>query len=286
MSAVQDYDSGEFGTIGVVARACPLCGRDNGDVTPDRNSRDIWHLKHCRDCAFVYIDKAPDYAALFTTMAWERTSKAEERHRAEIRPISYRASKLTRARMRILPRKKIHLMVAAHAVPGNVIDLGCGTGGAMEELGREFTPYGVEISAEAAKAANQRFSGRGGHAINAPSIEGLKSFADGFFTAATLRSYLEHEMNPAGVLKALHRTLAPGGIAIIKVPNYACWNRAVMGARWCGFRFPDHLNYFTPQSLSAMAEQCGYSVRFGWTYKLPTSDNMYALLSKEDATPS
>ena len=153
----------------------------------------------------------------------------------------------------------------------------------MDELADEFTPYGVEISGELAHAANQRFAHRGGHAVNAPSIEGLKSFADGFFTAATLRSYLEHEMNPTGVLKALHRTLAPGGIAIIKVPNYACWNRAVMGARWCGFRFPDHLNYFTPRTLAAMASSCGYSARFGWTYRLPTSDNMYALLAKQDA---
>ncbi len=282
MSSVQDYDSGEFGTIRVVGRACPLCGRDNGDVAPDRHSRDIWHLKHCRDCAFVYIDKAPDYAALFTTMAWERTSKAEERHRAEIRPISYRASKLTRARMRILPRKQIHLMVADFAAPGKVIDLGCGDGAALDALAADFTPYGVEISAAAAAAANQRFAQRGGHAVNAPSIEGLESFDDGFFTAATLRSYLEHEMNPAGVLKALHRTLAPGGAVIIKVPNYACWNRAVMGRRWCGFRFPDHLNYFTPRSLAAMARQSGYSVRFGWTHKLPTSDNMYAILGKQD----
>src|SRR5581483_208734 len=39
-------------------------------------------------------------------------------------------------------------------------------------------------------------------------------------------------------------------------------------------------NYFTPASLAAMAEACGYRARFGATDKLPTSDNMYAVLHK------
>ena len=81
-------------------------------------------------------------------------------------------------------------------------------------------------------------------------MEGLKSFAAGFFTAATLRSYLEHELHPRAVLTELHRTLAPGGVALVKVPNYASLNRRVTGRKWCGFRYPDHLNYFTPASLA------------------------------------
>jgi hypothetical protein len=83
------------------------------------------------------------------------------------------------------------------------------------------------------------------------------------------------------VLTALHRALAPGGVALIKVPNYASLNRLVTGRKWCGFRYPDHLNYFTPASLKAMAAGCGYRTRFGPTDRLPTSDNMYAVLSKD-----
>jgi hypothetical protein len=82
------------------------------------------------------------------------------------------------------------------------------------------------------------------------------------------------------VLKALLPRLSPGGVALVKVPNYGSINRWVMGRRWCGFRFPDHLNYFTPARLRTMAEECGYRVEFGLAGRLPTSDNMHAVLTR------
>jgi SAM-dependent methyltransferase len=211
-------------------------------------------------------------------MAWEKTTVAEVERRAELRPVSHRLSKLTRARMRLLPRKKMTELVARHARPGNIVDLGCGTGSQFDDLDENFVPFGVEISSEAAEAATRRFADRGGRAVNAPSFDGLKTFPEGFFTAAVLRSYLEHELRPRAVLTELRRTLVPGGVALIKVPNYASLNRHVTGRKWCGFRYPDHLNYFTPASLARMAAECGYRVCFGLTDRLPTSDNMYAVL--------
>ena len=275
--AEQFYDTGRFGVVRVVARVCPLCGAEDAAARPGYGEG-IWRLAECRGCGFAYLDRAPDYEALFSAMAWEKTWEAEGERRAELRPASYRISKLTRARMRLLPRKKMTELVARHARPGNVIDLGCGTGSQFNELAEAFVPFGVEISSEAAEAANRRFAERGGRAVNAPSLDGLKTFPQGFFTAAVLRSYLEHELQPRAVLTELHRTLAPGGAALVKVPNYASLNRRVTGRKWCGFRYPDHLNYFTPASLARMASECGYQPRFGLTDRLPTSDNMYAVL--------
>ena len=53
-----------------------------------------------------------------------------------------------------------------------------------------------------------------------------------------------------------------------------------MGRRWCGFRYPDHLNYFSPNTLRAMANKAGFETSFGLTGCLPTSDNMWAVLTK------
>ncbi len=44
-------------------------------------------------------------------------------------------------------------------------------------------------------------------------------------------------MEPRPVLRELYRTLAPGGVAIVKVPNFGSLNRVIMGSRWCGFRY-------------------------------------------------
>lgn len=275
-----EVTSKNLGTLQVVHRNCPLCGRDNADQPDNPYSFDVWTIKDCPSCGFTYIDKAPDYAKLFEELSWEATTKIEEQRRAELRPMGYKASKLTRLRMRILPRKQMPLMLEAWAKPGNVIDLGCGDGAQMNDLSPGFVPFGVEISTGLAQAAEMRFSARGGACVNAPTLEGLRRFPDNFFSAATLRSYLEHELHPLPVLAELQRVLQPGGVAIVKVPNYGSLNRQIMGAKWCGFRYPDHLNYFTPKTLAKMAKKAGYTAHFGLTYTLPTSDNMYAVLKK------
>ncbi len=276
-----EVHSANLGTVQVAHRDCPLCGRNNSDQRDNPYSYDVWVLKDCAACGFTYIDRGPDYAKLFDELSWETTSLVEERRRQSLRPVGYKISKASRLRMRLLPRKQIPLMLEAWAKPGNILDLGCGDGGPLDKLSLAFTPYGIEVSTALAKVADQRFSVSGGACINAPTLDGLKSLPAGAFTAATMRSYLEHEMNPLAVLHETYRTLKAAGVVIVKVPNYDSLNRRVMGSRWCGFRYPDHLNYFTPKTLRAMAQKAGFSVHYGMTYTLPTSDNMYAVFKKD-----
>jgi hypothetical protein len=68
---------------------------------------------------------------------------------------------------------------------------------------------------------------------------------------------------------------------IVKVPNYASWNRKIRANRWCGFRFPDHVNYFTPHTLKSMLQETGFQiVKFSIFDHLPTSDNMWLVARK------
>lgn len=268
------------GSLSIIRRVCPLCGHDNAEEPATRYSYGNWEVKRCCRCEFVYIENAPNYEELFSNMAWERTTQIEHRRRSRIRPLSYKLSRYTRVRMQLFPRLKVDLLIRAHAKAGRLVDVGCGGGAAVAKLSDSFVPYGVEISTNLARSANELFESLGGRAINAPSLEGLKEFPDEFFSAASLRSYLEHELNPVPVLRELHRTLEPGGKAVVKVPNFASLNRLAMGRKWCGFRYPDHLNYFTPRTLRAMAAKCGYQTSSRFMFRLPTSDNMYAILTK------
>jgi len=279
-AAPPEIETAAFGAVAVEQRCCPLCGRDNGDQPNSRYSQGGWAVKDCADCGFVYIDSAPVYAAQSVQMAWERTTKIEETRRAELRPLSYKLSKRLRFRMRLLPRRTLARELTGRIAGGNVLDLGCGDGGALHGLSALFRPFGIDISQQLAGAADRLFRARGGYAVHAPSLDGLATFRDGSFAAVTLRSYLEHERQPLPVLREVARVLAPGGIAIVKVPNYGSLNRRVMGRKWCGFRYPDHLNYFTPATLRRMAAEAGLDTRFGVGGRLPTGDNMWAALSK------
>jgi len=269
-----------FGAIGVDHRDCPLCGRDNDDASPSAYSHAPWTVRNCANCGFVYIDSAPRYETQFETMAWDRATKVEELRRAETRPLVHRGSKLTRFRLYLLPKRTMLGFISARCAGGNLLDLGCGDGHALMGFPPGYTPFGIEIATAAAAQADRAFRARGGYAINAPTVDGLRKFPENFFAAASLRSYLEHESEPLPVLRRLFRVLAPSGFAIVKVPNYASLNRMAMGANWCGFRYPEHLNYFTPKTLAAMAAKAGFATGFGLTGRLPTSDNMWAVLTK------
>src|SRR3546814_389950 len=86
-------------TTGAIGRDCPLCGDGSGDVERlPYGSRD-WPMVKCPDCEFVYLDRAPGYEALSTTLAWERTSKIEDQRRLTERPVSKRLSPATPRRM-------------------------------------------------------------------------------------------------------------------------------------------------------------------------------------------
>lgn len=270
-----------FGRLNLVARACPLCGDENEATRPSRYSLGIWTVKACRHCAFTYIDKAPSYAALVEQMAWEKSTQVAEQWRESVRPRQEKLDRWTRWRLHIFPKRRMSTLLMRYADRGKVVDLGCGAGNQLlQGLDPSFVPHGIEISREAAAEADARFRAHGGYAVNAPCLEGLRRFPDAYFSAATLRSYLEHELHPASVLDELGRTLKPGGVAIVKVPNFASVNRRVMGRRWCGFRHPDHLNYFTPATLTEMASKSGFRTWFGLTWRFPTDDNMWALLRK------
>lgn len=264
----------------IVERDCPLCGAAAEDSAPNPHSLAEWPLRDCRRCGMVYLRLAPSYGALAGEYAWEKSSAAEDRRRAATEPWLHRLDRATRWRLHLLPRIDMPHLVARHAPKGPVLDVGCGDGGAMAKLRAGYVPHGIEISPVLAERADAAFRQRGGRVVCAPALEEFRDFPSGFFAAVTLRSYLEHEIAPADVLREVHRVLAPGGVAFVKVPNYGCLNRKVRGRRWCGFRHPDHVNYFTPRTLRRMAQGCGFLAAIGVSGAFPLSDNLWARLEK------
>jgi len=145
-------------------------------------------------------------------------------------------------------------------------------------------PHGVEISTELARLSDAALAPYGGHCEHASAVDGLARFASGSLDLVVLSSFLEHEIAPLPLLRHCRAALREGGVVLVKVPNHASWNQAMRGPRWCGYRWPDHVNYFTPDTLRAMATQAGLEVeRMNWRDRFPLSDSLYAVLRKARA---
>jgi SAM-dependent methyltransferase len=245
-------------------------------------SHDHWRLKVCKKCQFVYLENAPAYEELAEHFAWEKSFAKEKERREAAEPVlQWLDTVATRIRKKGFGRKKLLKLLAKHVAGGHVLDVGCGAGKYLAMLPRRYVPHGIEISVGLAAAASRIAVPRGGAIANRNALDALGQFESDWFSGIIMHTYLEHEANPKEVLKATGRVLRKGGALIIKVPNYASINRRFRGKKWCGFRFPDHVNYFTPQSLRQMLADTGFKVRrMNFADRLPTSDNMWAVAGK------
>lgn len=260
---------------GKTERSCPAC-ECQVSVDIKAYSECDWRIVSCIECDFVYLKNSLGYEALIDQYSWEKTSTAETQRRLKTRNISAKLSKKSQWRLSLLRFSRTN--INNYFTEGNVLDLGCGSGHRIVKTGG--IPHGVEISSELHKVADEKMRKRGGYCIHAPAIEGVSEFPDEYFKSVLMHSFLEHEENPVGLLSELYRILQKGGNVYIRVPNYASINRKFMGKKWCGFRYPDHVNYFTADNLKRMVMQQGFAFKLLNPVNLLFDDNIKALLTK------
>jgi SAM-dependent methyltransferase len=258
---------------------CPVCGRSNRERSSHSYSVPPWILKQCAACLMVYLENPPVSAMLEDDLAWEKTFETESTVRQARNPLLYRLGRMPKAAAQaIFKRDKLLSLVKRYIAPGPILDVGCAGGHTLAALPAEYIPCGVEISRELARVAGERFGPRGGFVKQGDAPAAMRQLSQNYFTGVLMTSYLEHETKAHAVLEAARGVMKDSAKLIIKVPNYASWNRSLRGRQWCGFRFPDHVNYFTPQTLTRLLVDAGFAVhRFGLVDRLPTSDTMWLI---------
>lgn len=59
----------------------------------------------------------------------------------------------------------------------------------------------------------------------------------------------EHLIDPIEILQtSILPLVKPGGRVVFAVPNWASWNRPILGKRWVGYSPEDHIWFFSPDS--------------------------------------
>jgi 2-polyprenyl-3-methyl-5-hydroxy-6-metoxy-1,4-benzoquinol methylase len=272
---------------------CPILGRETS-TEPTPYKRDQWKVVRCLETGFYFLENPPEYEMLESEFEWSKSFCLEQKRRQTNEPIFSRISKESRRVRNILRSRhsnkfytfaKQALAHSNHEQPCLILDVGCGGGRLVKQLhdrllldGITTVPLGIEISNPLAEVAGKVLRSLGGDVIHASAIEGAAQCSPGSFDVVVMRSFLEHERRPLELLHNLRQALKQDGVIIIKVPNFACWNRVLRGSKWCGFRYPDHVNYFTPETMRILAKEAGYSMESGLLDRFPLSDSMYAVL--------
>ena len=150
-----------------------------------------------------------------------------------------------------LGRRAVILAEMARRLPAGhvrVAELGCGSGGMLEALGRFGTVVGVERDPALRGHARER-----GLDVRAGALPDAIPLEAGGWDAVCLFDVLEHVDDEAGALAACRRLLVPGGRLFVTVPAYAwLWSRhdELLG----------HRRRYTAGALRGVVERAGFVV--------------------------
>ena len=141
-------------------------------------------------------------------------------------------------------------------VGNRALDLGCGDGWWLQHLASDHVAVvGVEPMPAVRAAAATRL----------PSARLLASLSDlaqdERFDLITAFDVLEHLRDPWSQVSELTSRLAPGGILCIVVPIADHWTAQLIPDRWDQIKPPEHLWYFTRESLHRMTQRLGLETR-------------------------
>jgi SAM-dependent methyltransferase len=131
---------------------------------------------------------------------------------------------------------------------GRLLEVGCAYGFFLQEAKPYFEVTGIELAADAS-AYCQR-SGLPVHTgrVDEPTLQRL-----GSFDVIVMLDVIEHLPDPQNMLRLLGRHLAPRGIIVITTGDFGSLVARLCGRYWRLMTPPQHLWFFTPDSLARMA---------------------------------
>lgn len=134
---------------------------------------------------------------------------------------------------------------------GNVLDVGCGSGGFLFQLKKRWPADYEIIGTDVSGGPLDHAESRGVPVLRGNFLE--QDFGGKKFDAVTLWAVAEHLAEPKKFLTQIHAALKPGGVCLVLVPNLRSLAIRLLGAKY-RYVYAQHLNYFSAQTLARLGE--------------------------------
>lgn len=215
---------------------CPLC---NSAEIKDLRRYQADHLARCGYCHFVFSRAIPTIEEL--SVLYSEYSYGGD----------YYVSPITRERYRAIIQE-----FEPFRKHNRLLDVGCGNGQLLSvarEMGWEC--YGTEVSGRAVKLCREQ-----GFEVHEDSLaETIEKLPECDVLISI--DVIEHLSTPAEEVRLMHRALRTGGLMYITTPNFNGLLRLITGKDHSIIGYPEHLGYFTPNTLRRLAIQSGFKVK-------------------------
>jgi 2-polyprenyl-3-methyl-5-hydroxy-6-metoxy-1,4-benzoquinol methylase len=138
---------------------------------------------------------------------------------------------------------------------GTLIEIGAAYGFFLLEAKNHYQVHGVEIAEQAAEFARERGLDVRTGGLTRSILEEI-----GPIDAAVMLDVIEHLEDPKAALELCSEFLRPGGAVILTTPDFASALARITGKSWRNMTPPQHLWYFTRDSITRMAAAAGLEV--------------------------
>lgn len=228
---------------------CPACGANDPMHKFDKNGMSYVECKQCRT---FYINPRPAPEVL----EWFYRGSPNYAYWNEV---IFPASEAARLEKIFVPRvDRLLELCRKYAVQTNaILEVGAGFGTFCGELRRRHVfarVVAVEPTPDLARTCRER-----GLEVLEQPVEHIQLGTQELFDVVANFEVIEHLFAPKDFVGHMVRLLKPGGILMLACPNGQGFDVETLGVL-SNTVDHEHLNYFNPQSLSALLVHCGLEI--------------------------
>lgn len=222
------------------ARECPMCRAGAARFLGAKNG---FTLFRCGACGFLYLDPMP------AAEDFDRLYGGDEGTAIE----SYPKAASRRRRGFIKAAKYLRYIRGR-----DVLDVGCGGGFVVEAMRRVGArAAGIDPHAPSIEYARRAFPACEFHCGVAEDLQASGRKFDFLYCSEVI----EHVPDAEGFTAALARLCRPGGYLFVTTPDIGHWRVPKDLISWDLVDPPQHVRYFTIESLRMLLERHGFALR-------------------------
>jgi len=228
---------------------CPACQSNHYQIKFEKYGLTI---AECQDCKTLFTNPRPTAAVLDEFYKGSVNYAYWNKH-------IFPASEDARRQRIFVPRvDKTLAFCQKYQVPTNT----------LLEVGAAFGTYCVEmqsrqafnrvVAVEPTPGLAETCRQKGLEVIE-ETIENIHFDPQDRFDVVVNFEVIEHLYSPKDFVMHLKKVLKPGGLLLLTCPNGRGFDFTVLGEK-CNSMDHEHLNYFNPQSLGLLLQNCGFNV--------------------------
>ncbi len=196
----------------------------------------------CNKCDFIFVNPRPDVQEI------GKYYKSEEyiSHSNNKNGLLNKVYHIIRKRN----HGKKYELISNFKSNGKLLDIGCATGEFLNYVKKNnWETVGIEPDSDAREFAKTAYN------LNVQPEVYLNELKSESFDIITMWHVLEHVHELKERLEQIQRLLVKNGVAIIAVPNAACYDSKIYSEYWAGYDLPRHIYHFTQETIIKLFER-------------------------------